>query len=148
MKHFIYTLAIFLVINFSATACDKEKTIDFNDLPEKAQTFIKNNFPNASCTSIILDQEGTDKEYKVHLNEGTFIEFDKKGNWEDIQNIKGVDSKFLPTAAAEYIKTNYAENFIIEISYDSNDIDAYEVKLNNLLELKFTKTGEFYGMDM
>lgn len=148
MKHITFFATLLLTLGISLSACAKEKLIEFNKLPEKAQTFIKTNFPEATAISIILDQDGLDKDYTVNLNEGTCIEFDRKGNWESIKNMKGVDNKFLPAKAAEYIQANYAGIMTIEISYDQRDLDTYEVKLENHVELKFAKDGSFLGTDM
>ena len=53
------------------------------DLPEAAQTFIKEHFPYADIVSCTRDY--SDGEFDVDLEEGTDLEFDYKGNWVEVE---------------------------------------------------------------
>lgn len=77
------TIAIIALMALSTFGFAQKKVINNNQLPANAQTFIKNNFAINQISSTIEEQESLfSKEYKVILNNGTEIEFDKSGNWE------------------------------------------------------------------
>ena len=96
------------------------------------------------------DQRPTDffrPDYKVYLSDGTAIEFRNSGQWEEVQNYKGVPTKVMPQAIAKYLDVNYKGVAVTNISYDADDLDSYEVKLASRIELKFDRNGNFLTME-
>lgn len=146
MKRIILTalLAIPALLSFNAKADDKP--IPATELPAAATAFIKN-FAPATVTAAAVDDDFFRPDYKVYLSDGTAIEFRHNGQWEEVQNYKGIATKVIPTAIAKYLEANYKGTAVTNISYDADDLDSYEVKLASRIELKFDRNGNFLTME-
>ncbi len=134
----IFLLLAGVVSMMLAVACNKND--DKDRLPALASDFISAYWPQASIGSVVKD-EG---EYKVFLNEGTHIEFDRKGNWEEVNNIHGIVTAFLPAALTQHTGATYTSAFIVSVSKDKR---KYEVELSNHLDLEFDLQGNFLRID-
>lgn len=134
----IFLLLAGVVSMMLAVACNKND--DKDRLPALASDFISAYWPQASIGSVVKD-EG---EYKVFLNEGTHIEFDRKGNWEEVDNVKGIETAFLPAALVQYVSANYPASVIVSVSRDKR---RYEVELSDHLDLEFDLQGNFLRID-
>ncbi len=139
----IFLCALTLVA-FDAQAGDKP--IDASKLPAEATDFIKK-FAPATVTAAAVDDDFFRPDYKVFLSDGTAIEFRHSGQWEEIKNANGISSKVIPSAIAAYLDANYKGIGVINISYDADDLDSYEVKLASRLELKFDRNGNFLTVE-
>ena len=146
MKRIILTalLAIPALLSFNAKADDKP--IPVTELPAAATAFIKN-FAPATVTAAAVDDDFFRPDYKVYLSDGTAIEFRHNGQWEEVQNYKGIATKVIPAAIAKYLEANYKGTAVTNISYDADDLDSYEVKLASRIELKFDRNGNFLTME-
>lgn len=127
------------------TACaDDVTTTDISKLPAKAQTCLK--YFDAPVAYIEIDNEGIGgRTYEVRLTDGTEIDFDKKGEWIDVDcKSKSVPKEIIPTSIANYVKANYPNEFVTHIDRDSR---GYDVELSNHLDLKFDASGNFIRFD-
>ena len=83
MKRTIKTLLIviccFVSCNIIANA-GNDKPIAVNALPVKAQSLLNNDFKNQKVMLATIESGVVKKSYDVVLENGTKIEFDKKGN--------------------------------------------------------------------
>ncbi|MEP6802909.1 MAG: PepSY-like domain-containing protein [Flavobacterium sp.] len=132
-----------LVFGLSANA---QKTIIKKEaLPANAQAFLKTHFGSKKPSYIIEDKEILSTEYKVQFNDKLEIEFDKKGNWKEVdgENSK-IPSSIIPKKIASYVKDNFRKEKITKIEIGTS---GYETKLTNGLELKFTLKGDFTKID-
>lgn len=136
-------IAIGALIAFNAHA---DKRIEATQLPVSAQTFLKANFGKDPVVS--AHKGGTFKtNYKVTLRSGAKIEFDNKGEWEEVKcrySDKGVPKDIVPQAIRKYVEKNYSGTRIVEIDRDHN---KYEVSLSNGLDLDFSLNGDFIRVD-
>jgi hypothetical protein len=127
-------------------ACNAQKrNITIAELPATAQTFIKANFPNQATSYIIEDKDITETEYKVRFTGGTEVEFDGKGNWEELDANRGtLPNSVLPKAIGAYVAQNYKG-----LSVEKLDRERYGYKLEftNDLELEFDANGKFLRID-
>ena len=137
---------ILAVTSLACFACNAQKRkITIAELPATAQTFIKTNFPNQATSYIIEDKGITKTEYKVQFTGGTEIEFDGKGNWEELDANRGtLPASVLPKAIAAYVAQNYKG-----LSVEKLDRERYGYKLEftNDLELEFDANGKFLRID-
>ncbi len=127
-------------------SCDREDDfIGPGDLPSNARTFITTHFPDATIQSVIKDYDDLSHSYEVMLSDGTRLEFNRKGNWTDVEcpNSKVPDS-VVPEKILSYVQSTYPENVIIAISRDDRRID---VMLDNRTELVFDQNGNYLGID-
>ncbi|AIM38232.1 PepSY-like domain-containing protein [Sphingobacterium sp. SG20118] len=142
----IKTIAIVALVGLSTITFAQKKVINSNELPANAQTFIKNNFATNQISSTIEEKEKLfSKEYKVILNNGTKIEFDKSGNWEEVDGEKtAIPLKIVPTAIQNYVTKSFPDTQIVKIKKSSR---KYEVEISNGIDLEFNKKGEFIRID-
>lgn len=77
-------LVIFLFIGLAFSANAQKTTITKAALPTNAQTFLKTHFPKQEPSYIIKDKEVFSTDYKVQFKNNIEVEFDEKGNWEEV----------------------------------------------------------------
>ena len=129
----------------------KTETVDRNEqllkedeLPESVRNFITQNFANAQIQNALHEKNNLEgDEYKVQLTDGTKIEFDQGGNWEEVKKEKETIGKltFLPTPLTDYIKNNYPADGVEKVEKKAQ---GYEVDLYpSDVELKFDQNGNF-----
>ncbi len=141
----IFLLAASFIFSIGAIYAGEEKNITMNELPVKAQEFIQTHWNNVGVTHIKMEKEFSKTEYEVILANKTKIEFNKNGDWKDIENKETtIPMNVLMQPTITYIQNNYPGLGIREISKEHNH---YEVKLENDLELKFDLKGNFIKID-
>ena len=148
MKRMIRILMIaiccMLSCNMAANA-DNDKPIAVNALPAKAQTLLSNHFNNQKVMLATIETGVINKSYDVVLQNGTKLEFDKKGNLTEVdckQDI--VPAQLIPQAIRNYLKDNYAGQSVKKIEINKNE---YEVELANGLDLTFNKHFQLIDID-
>lgn len=141
-------LVLMALITVSLMACESQekRDIDFTALPQKSQQFVNLHFADKVVSVVLLDKELFDKEYKVIFTDGSKIEFDKEGEWQEVECkfSPGVPLSFLPTTMAAYLEAHFVNTYIENISIDHR---RYEVELNNDIELVFDLKGNFLYID-
>ena len=114
----------------------QDKVINYNQLPQNSQQFVNKYFGAKQVGSVLLDDDFFSKEYKVYLANGTKVEFDGNRNT--------IPTGFVPAKITNYVKRSFPNTKIIKIEKDNNSIEA---KLNNGLEVKFDRNGNFVKID-
>ena len=78
--------------------------------------------------------------------DGTEIDFDSKGNWEEVsaKNGQAVPASVVPSFAASYLKEH---NFTEPVTKVERDRKGYEVELSTGVSFKFDKKGKFLKAD-
>lgn len=141
-KLIIICLSLFLV-QISVKADDKI-IIQFTDLPTKAQEIITTNF-DKSKLALIKKEPGFFNSYEVTFSDGTEIEFDNGGDWEDIDcKYTALPDGVIPPAIKAHIVSNYPDAKAIKIEKDRSEI---EVTLSNGLELIFNSNYKLIEID-
>ncbi len=134
MKRSILLLAGLIVMT-TAVFADNDKAITINQLPANAKQFIEKHFSDLKVSYTKMETELFDKSYEIVFVDGSKIEFDKKGEWTDVDcKFTQVPDGITPQQIKNYVAANYEGTKIVEIDRDKRD---YEVKLSNGLELKF-----------
>ncbi|MED9888214.1 MAG: PepSY-like domain-containing protein, partial [Segatella copri] len=83
--------------------------------------------------------------YDVVLQNGTKLEFDKKGNLTEIDCKQGkVPVKLIPQAIRNYLMENYPAQAVKKLEMNKNE---YEVELANGLDLTFNKHFQLIDID-
>ena len=146
LSNFRFASLIILFTLFTGVTANAQKSnITLSQLPATAQDFLKKHFPKQTPNYILKDEETFSLDYKVQLAVGTEIEFERKGNWEEIVgNERPIPNTVVPATIVTYIQKNYKGASIVKIDKGTWD---YEVDLDNGLELKFNKSGEFLRID-
>lgn len=116
------------------------------ELPAVAQAFIKEHFSGQDVTTINVEKDLTGTEYDVVLSGGVKIEFDGKGNWEEIDaNTTALPATVVPPAISDYVSNNYAGKAIVQIDKDRK---GFDVELADDTELEFDTNGKFIRVDL
>lgn len=147
MKNFrkITTLLVALFSLTFASAQD-DRFISFNQLPAKAQSFIKEYFSEENIASVWVDTDYlVKKEYTVVFNDGSEVEFYSNGDWEEVKSrTSEVPARIIPSGVAQHVQRNFPNTFVKEIKKRKY---GYEVELSNGLDLEFNRAGKFLRID-
>ncbi len=144
MKKIGLALICMLTIHTIAMA-GNDKQIAVNKLPQTAIAFIESHFKMNDISYAKVEKEIFDKSYEVIFVDGSKIEFDKKGEWKEIDcQFTSVPIAAVPQQIKEFISKHHQGKKVMEIDRDRKD---YEVKLDNGFELKFDLKFNFIGAD-
>ena len=133
-----------LTCNMAANA-GNDKPIAINALPAKAQILLNNHFNGQKVMLATIELGVVSRNYDVVLQNGTKLEFDKKGNLTEIDCKQGiVPAKLIPQAIRNYLKENYPAQAVKKIEMNKNE---YEVELTNGLDLTFNKHFQLIDID-
>jgi hypothetical protein len=136
MKKTLITLYVALV-SFTTALADNDRAIQFNQLPQAAQTFLNSHFKNAKIAMVTTERDWLSQEYNVVFVNGDKIEFDSKGNWENIECKRTfIPQGAIPAAITKYLNENFPGTKVTEIDLDNR---GYDVDLSNGMEIKFDK---------
>ncbi|ERJ60987.1 MAG: PepSY-like domain-containing protein [Sphingobacterium sp.] len=148
MKKLILKLTLLMAVAFAVVSCDKEETIEVDNLPTAANTFLNDHFKEAKILSVTREKEplsGT--EYQVLLNNRIEVKFDKNGNWTEVEaldNTVAIPTSFVLAPIVGYVKENYPKDGINSIDKEKH---GFDVELTNALDLEFDATGKFIRID-
>ncbi len=124
---------------------DNNKPIKVTELPVKAQTVLSQHFNNQKVTFASIESGIIDKNYDVVLQNGTKLEFDKKGNVTEIDCKQGaVPEKLIPQAINTYLQENYSGQAVRKIEFNKNE---YELELSNGIDITFNKHFQVIDID-
>lgn len=141
-------LLLFFVCLFAmqtALRADDDKPIRAEQMPQRAQQFIKAHFPNHAISFVKMESELLDKSYDVVFTNGDKAEFDKKGNWKELDcAYSEVPSAVVPAAIRSYVEKKYPGTQIVKIEKDGRN---HEVKLSNGWEIEFDKHFNVIDLD-
>ena len=144
MKKRLTLLLTLITVNITSLSFAQEKKITTAQLPATAQNFIKQNFKGATVTSAKLDKEMFDTDYDATLSNGVRINFDAKGNWDEIESRNGIPASVIPKAISSYVTSNFKGQNIVQID---KKIAGYDIELSNGTELEFDTAGKFLRID-
>ena len=115
--------------------------ITFEQLPAPAKAQLKKHFAN----KVVLIATADFDDYKVMYQSGEKVEFDRRGNWKDLECMtSAVPSALIPAQIKAHVKSTFPDAAIIKID---RDYRGYEVKLSNGLELEFNKYFQLIDID-
>ena len=125
-------IALFFVsvLAFAGVASADDKPITFEQLPAKAQQFIKTNFPQEKIAITTKDVDIFGDSYDVLFASGTKLEFTDSGEWKEIE--------------CNYVTGTYPGAKYVKIEKGRN---GYEVELTNGLELTFDRNFVLIDID-
>ncbi len=148
MKRIIQTALVALVclVTFQVSAvADNDKPVSMTQLPTTAQQLIKKHFSKKKVALAKLETGLFEKSYDVVFNNGEKVEFDRRGNWTEIDcKMSAVPAALVPAKIAQYVKSTYPGTKILKIEKDDN---RYEIKLSNRLEITFNSSFQVVDID-
>lgn len=143
MKKLILTFLMALVA-FAAVA--GERPVRFEELPERAQDFIRTYLGELTFSYAKYDSDITDQTYDVVFTDGTEVEFNRRGEWLKVEGTRrfAVPEAIVPMGVVGYVEANHPSMIIVEVERERK---SYKVTLSNDLELVFDQLGRFKGYD-
>ena len=144
-KLMLITLSILTLGTFTASA-DTDRAITVEQLPQKSQQFIKQYFPNEKVAYAKEERDFLETKYEVVFVNSAKLEFQKNGEWKDVDCVKGtaVPSALIPAKITGHIEKEFSGKTIRSISRDKKE---YELELSDGMEVKYDLNGNFIGVD-
>ena len=154
-KHILLTMAAAMLL---AACDDDDKYIEYGTLPATAKSFVVENFSDRKVATVFKDIEFMDSEYEIVFTDGTKINFDKDGVWEEVKarDTLGVPTSIIPTAIKNYIAENNEGKKVVKIGKEHKGFKVigigkediyYEIELDNKLEMLFDASGNLIRYD-
>ena len=145
MKKIVFLFISLFAMNL-VTLAGNDKPIQVSEMPKAAQLFIKNHFADLSVAMAKVETDFLDKNYDVVFTNGNKVEFDKKGNWTNVDcEHTQVPVAILPEAIRQYVAKNYPDAKVLKI--EVTDRKGYDVELSNGFELEFDKRMNVIDVD-
>lgn len=140
------TALVICLFIFSGTAkSDNDRPISANELPQKARHFIQQFFSGNSVACAKMEKEFRDKNYDVVLAKGEKIEFDKNGEWKEVDcKFSAVPDAIVPQQIKDYLAQKFPQAKVLKIERKNK---GYEIKLDNKLEIKFNPRFQVIEID-
>lgn len=144
MKRLFLSIVCLTLLGTVAFA-GNDKPITVDQLPQTVQQFIKKYFADTEVSYAKVESEIFDKSYEVIFVNGCKVEFNKQGEWTDVDcKYAEVPAGIVPQKIQEFVAKNHPNTKVIEIDKDKRD---YELKLSSRVELKFDLQENFMGYD-
>lgn len=141
MKQCLFALLAFVLTVCMPAKADNDRVITFEQLPAQAQAMLKQHFADKVPLIVSVDWD----DYKVMYQSGERVEFDKKGNWKELDcRVSAVPTALIPEPIKVSVKTTFPGAVIIKLDRDRR---GYDVKLNNGMELEFNKNFQVIDID-
>ncbi len=148
MKKIILSIVAVMAFASSAFAlkfADSNRPISFEELPAAAQDFVRRNFSEMEHSYIDMERELFSTEYTIIFTDGSKIQFDEDGLWEDIDfEYTAIPDSAIPAKILSYVKAKFPKDTITDIERKRN---GFEVQLKNKFDLEFNKQMEFVRVD-
>ncbi|MBQ2429719.1 MAG: PepSY-like domain-containing protein [Alistipes sp.] len=141
----LFLVAAVVFMSLGVACANADRPIAVENLPQKAQQFIKKYFANVGVTYVTEDRDVISKDYEVMFADGSKVDFAANGEWTSVEcKGKAVPAGIVPQQIEAYVKQNYPDAHIRKIDRDRTD---YEVSLSNRLELTFNKNFKLIEID-
>jgi len=141
MKKMMFILLAFVMTMSMPVMSDNDRVITFDQLPPPAQAMLKQHFGDKVPLVITADRS----DFNVMYQSGEKVEFDKKGNWREIEcKRSSVPEALVPEQIKAAVKKSFPGTTIQKIDRDRR---GYDVELDNGLDLEFNKKFQMVEID-
>ena len=138
-------LLLVSVFTMQVAMADNDKPVTFEQLPQAAQQFIRQNFADREIAFSKMEKEWFDTSYDVLFTNGDKLEFDSKGQWTEMKcKFTFVPEKAVPAPIVKFVNDKYPGVKILVIEKDRYE---YEVRLSNFWEITFDLQFNVIDMD-
>ena len=143
MKKFVF---LFIASMLVSSAIFADKVIPFDQTPAAVQQFVNKHFGTLKVTYVEKDNH----KYEIRLEDGTEIDFTKKGEWKEVDcKQMAVPQSILdliPGQIQVYVDEKYPDRKISKINIERR---KYEIELMGEpdIDLDFDKNGNFIKVD-
>ena len=124
----LFALFVLATCCLTVMADDEYQEIQPKKLPHLAQRILPAYFPTQQVTHAEKAKSKLNVGYRVVLSDGTKIQFDKDGNWLDVDgNGSPIPMRIVPPALQNYLSLNCPED--IQVLRQTKDSKTYEYDL-------------------
>lgn len=136
----ILLLAAMMVMSLNAKA-DHDQVITFDQMPEAAQTLLKQYFADKVPLVVTVDWD----DYTIMYQSGEKVEFDKQGDWKEINcRMSQVPAELIPEPIKTHINATFPGAIIVKLE---RSLRGYEAKLNNGLDVEYSPSFQVIDID-
>lgn len=135
---------LFLFATALLAGCEKETILPEHNLPGEIVTFVNTHFPENPVVQAVKEKDDFELSYKVILNGGFVLEFNRKKEITDIDGGAKLPDSVVSSSILSYVATQFPDQYIIGWERDSR---SQQVTLVNGIELDFSMNGEFLRID-
>ena len=138
---FFLLMAVAMTMSLNVMADDDDRVITYQQLPQAAQSFLKQHFAKKVPLVVTADYD----DFTIMYESGEKVEFDVKGNWKEV-TCRGskVPNAIVPEQIMTYVQKNYPGKSVVKLDRHRS---VYEVKLNNGMEIEFNRNFQVIDMD-
>ena len=138
---FYLLMAVVMTMSLTMSADDDDRVITYQQLPQAAQSFLKQHFAKKVPLVVTADWD----DFTIVYESGEKVEFDKKGNWKEIVcRSSKVPADVVPQQIKDYLQKNYPGKSVVKLDRHRS---VYEVKLNNGMEIEFNRSFQVIDVD-
>lgn len=128
----------------SLISCEQKKVIATEEFPKEITNYIEQNFQGKSILQMLSETEGFEKKYEAILDDNTVLEFNRRKEITEIEGNTMLPETVIPAKIKNYVAKNFPTQPVTDWKTDNN---SQKIKLNNQMELKFSKTGDFVRIE-
>ena len=147
-KNSLLSVFAFSALLLGATSCNHTSSNHTSQMPSGVQNFLETYFPGREVTD--FQETKNMMDYEVKMDDGTEIEFNSLGEWEEMDfknsEMSQEFAKTLPSSIFEYIQQYYSNGSIrkVEKIPFGRRSFFYRIVLHkpNNVELRFTNDGD------
>ena len=133
------------MMSVGIASADNDRIVAFDQLPAKAQEFVKQYFPSEKVSYVKEESDFMELSYEVVFAQGTKVEFSGQGEWKEVDcRYSTLDEKLVPQQIRDYVAKNFPDTKFVKIE---KGYRGYEVKLTNRLELTFDSNYNLVDID-
>lgn len=148
IKRILLLLAVLIPIALVLIALllnDRKRPLAVPELPVAVQEFLREHWSDNKVAYATVETDWFDKEYKVVFVDGSKMEFNRRGEWKEIECKYGrVPDTMIPEPIRARLSELYGEYEVVGIERDRRE---YEVKLANRLEVTFDRSFRVVDID-
>lgn len=145
MKKTIAILTVLMLAVPMKASTDNDRPISITEMPAIAKNFISTYFPSETVALAKEERDLFRISYEVLFTSGSKVEFGQDGIWTKIScRYSEVPQGIVPDNLSGKVMELYPGSRIIGIEKDRRTV---EIKLDNRMELKFSKDGRLLDVD-
>ena len=133
------------LLTSTGVRADDDRPVRFDQLPAKAQAYVKKYFPQEKVALAKMEKDFFDKKYEVIFANSSKVEFFKDGTWKEVDcKYSTVPEAVIPEAILRYVKATYPDHKVVKIEKEDR---GYEAKLANGMKLEFDNKFNLIDID-
>ena len=138
---FFMLMAMVMMMSLTMSADDDDRVITYEQLPETAQSLLKQHFAKKVPLVVTADWD----DFTVVYESGEKVEFNKNGEWKSIEcRTSKVPAAVVPEQIIDYVTKNYPGKSVVKIERHRS---VYEVKISNGMEIEFNRNFQVIDVD-